>query len=156
DHARGGGATGRTQCDRPDGHPVHRHPAQLVDGRRGGPGGPDLHRVADQQQGGSGPDHLRRRGSSLRSDLPRSRRRGRGRGEEVPGAAMNAHAMFDTAGPRAQRWIRIITVLSVLLLLGLFALAYYQFYASGALAPSKWRTFTEPGTVRYLGTALKN
>lgn len=69
---------------------------------------------------------------------------------------MNAHAMFDTAGPRAQRWIRIITVLSVLLLAGLFALAYYQFYASGALAPSKWRTFTEPGTMRYLGTALKN
>src|SRR5699024_1869076 len=28
--------------------------------------------------------------------------------------------------------------------------------ASGALAPSKWRTFTEPGTLRYLGTALKN
>lgn len=69
---------------------------------------------------------------------------------------MNSHAMFDTAGPRAQRWIRIITVLSVLLLVGLFAMAYYQFYASGALAPSKWRTFTEPGTLRYLGMALKN
>ncbi|WP_022919064.1 amino acid ABC transporter permease [Ruania albidiflava] len=69
---------------------------------------------------------------------------------------MDAHAMFDTAGPRAQRWIRIITVLSVLGILGLFALAYYRFYASGALAPSTWLTFTEPGTIRYLGTALKN
>ena len=69
---------------------------------------------------------------------------------------MDAHAMFDTAGPRAQRWIRILTVLSLLGILGLFALAYYRFYASGALAPSKWLTFTEPGTIRYLGTALKN
>lgn len=69
---------------------------------------------------------------------------------------MDAHAMFDTAGPRAQRWIRIITVLSVLAILGLFALAYYRFYASGALAPSKWLTFTEPGTIRFLATALKN
>lgn len=69
---------------------------------------------------------------------------------------MDAHAMFDTAGPRAQRWIRIITVLSVLGILGLFALAYYRFYTSGALAPSTWLTFTEPGTIRYLGTALKN
>lgn len=69
---------------------------------------------------------------------------------------MSAHAMFDTAGPRARRWIRIVTVLSVLVLIGLFALAYYRFYTSGALAPSKWLTFTRGATIGYLGTALKN
>jgi len=69
---------------------------------------------------------------------------------------VSAHAMFDTAGPRARRWIRILTVLSVLVLIGLFALAYYRFYASGALAPSKWLTFIRPATIGYLGTALKN
>ena len=69
---------------------------------------------------------------------------------------MTGHAMFDTAGPKAKRRITLITWASVLLLLGLFALAYYRFYASGALAPSKWLTFIEPATLRYLGTALVN
>jgi glutamate transport system permease protein len=66
------------------------------------------------------------------------------------------HAMFDVAGPVARRRTRIITVLSVLLLLGLIALVYRQLYTSGALAPSKWLTFTEPGTQRYFRTALSN
>lgn len=46
----------------------------------------------------------------------------------------------------AKRRITLITWASVLLLLGLFALAYYR-YASGALAPSKWLTFIEPATL---------
>src|SRR5690625_718005 len=69
---------------------------------------------------------------------------------------MSAHAMFDTAGPRARRWIRILTWLSIAGILALFGYAYWRFYDSGALAPSKWRTFTEPATVNYMITALKN
>jgi amine acid ABC transporter, permease protein, 3-TM region, His/Glu/Gln/Arg/opine family len=69
---------------------------------------------------------------------------------------MIGHAMFDTAGPKAQRRVRIITWVSIVLLGALLALAYYRFYASGALAPSTWLTFTQPATLRYLATALGN
>lgn len=69
---------------------------------------------------------------------------------------MIGHAIFDTAGPRAARRIRILTWISVIVIAGLFALAYYRFYASGALAPSKWMTFVQPPTMRYLGQALLN
>lgn len=69
---------------------------------------------------------------------------------------MIGHAIFDTAGPKAARRIRILTWLSVAVMVGLFALAYYRFYASGALAPSKWLTFVQPGILRYLGQALLN
>ncbi|WP_127573799.1 amino acid ABC transporter permease [Georgenia faecalis] len=63
-------------------------------------------------------------------------------------------ALFDTVGPRAQRRVRIITVLSVLFLLGVFALAYWQFYRSGQLAPSKWAWLYDPATLRYMVRAL--
>lgn len=66
------------------------------------------------------------------------------------------HALFDVAGPVAQRRTRIITVASVVLLLALVALVYRQLYISGTLAPSKWLTFTEPGTLRYFRGALAN
>ena len=62
--------------------------------------------------------------------------------------------MFDTAGPRAKRWIRILTVVSIIVILAVLALAYYQFYASGALAPSKWLTFTNGPTITYFIGAL--
>ncbi|HLS26246.1 MAG TPA: amino acid ABC transporter permease [Beutenbergiaceae bacterium] len=66
------------------------------------------------------------------------------------------HSMFDTVGPRAQRWVRIVTAASVLFLLGLFAVAYWRFYESGALAPSRWYDLYQPHNVRYLGNALVN
>lgn len=69
---------------------------------------------------------------------------------------MSGHAIFDTGGPRARRWVRLITVLSLVLLAGLLALIYYRLYASGALAPSKWLTFVRPATLSYLGNALLN
>lgn len=69
---------------------------------------------------------------------------------------MIGHAVFDTAGPKAARRIRVLTWISVAVLVALFALAYYRFYASGALAPSKWLTFVQPTTLRYLGQALLN
>lgn len=65
-------------------------------------------------------------------------------------------ALFDAVGPRARRRIRVVTVLSVLALAGLFTLAYAQFYRSGQLAPSKWRELYDPVNIRYLGTALGN
>ncbi|ALJ21009.1 amino acid ABC transporter permease [Microbacterium sp. No. 7] len=69
---------------------------------------------------------------------------------------MIGHAIFDVAGPKAARRIRILTWISVAVIVALLALAYYRFYASGALAPSKWLTFVQPATLRYLGQALLN
>ncbi|PFG20770.1 amino acid ABC transporter permease [Serinibacter salmoneus] len=69
---------------------------------------------------------------------------------------MSAHALFDAQGPRGRATVRVITVASVLALLGVAALVYWQLYRTGQLAPSKWLTFTEPGTIRYLLTGLGN
>ena len=69
---------------------------------------------------------------------------------------MSGHAMFDTAGPRARRRIRLLSALSVVVIVGVLGLGYYQFYASGALAPSTWLTFTRPATLGYLWGALLN
>ncbi|MBZ2195323.1 amino acid ABC transporter permease [Occultella gossypii] len=66
------------------------------------------------------------------------------------------HALFDTVGPKARRRVAIVTVISLVAIAGLFALAYYQFYASGQLAPSKWRELLQPSTMRYLARALGN
>src|SRR5690606_11319138 len=66
------------------------------------------------------------------------------------------HALFDIAGPVAKRRTRLITAVSTLVLLGVLALVYRQLYSSGALAPSRWLTFTEPGTLRYFRGALAN
>ena len=68
---------------------------------------------------------------------------------------MSAHALFDTAGPRAQRTVRVVTVLSIALIAALGGLVYWQLYRTGQLAPSKWRTFVEPGTLFYFGRALR-
>jgi glutamate transport system permease protein len=62
--------------------------------------------------------------------------------------------LFDTVGPRAQRRVRIITALSVVALLAVVGVAYWQFYRSGQLAPSRWAELYEPTTVRYMVRAL--
>jgi len=54
------------------------------------------------------------------------------------------HALFDTAGPKARARVRVFTALSIVLLLAIVGLAYWQLYLSGALAPSKWMPFTQP------------
>lgn len=69
---------------------------------------------------------------------------------------MSAHAMFDTAGPRAQRRIRILTWVSIAGIIAVFGVALWQFHSSGALAGEKWQVFTRASTTRYLGTALVN
>ncbi|HET6634716.1 MAG TPA: amino acid ABC transporter permease [Streptomyces sp.] len=58
--------------------------------------------------------------------------------------------LFDAPGPRAQRRIRVLTVLS---LLGLLALAYvvvHQFAVNGQLAEDKWHPFTRWGFQSFL------
>ncbi|WP_108719437.1 amino acid ABC transporter permease [Miniimonas sp. S16] len=69
---------------------------------------------------------------------------------------MSAHALFDTQGPRGRATVRIVTMLSVVAAFALAALVYWQLYRTGQLAPSKWRTFTQPGTLRYFADALRN
>lgn len=51
--------------------------------------------------------------------------------------------LFDAPGPRAQRRIRWLTALSVLLLAGLIALALRQFSDHGQLEEAKWSYFTK-------------
>ena len=64
------------------------------------------------------------------------------------------HALFDTAGPKARARVRVFTALSIVLLLAIVGLAYWQLYLSGALAPSKWMPFTQPAIQAYFAGAL--
>jgi glutamate transport system permease protein len=54
----------------------------------------------------------------------------------------DTRVLFDLPGPRARRRIRVFTVLSVLVMAGLAALAVRQFGVHGQLAESKWQMFT--------------
>ncbi len=62
--------------------------------------------------------------------------------------------LFDAPGPKARNRIRITTVVTVLVLLGLFALVLYQFGVHGQLAAEKWTQFTEAPIVRYIAGGL--
>ncbi|MCY0904855.1 amino acid ABC transporter permease [Arthrobacter sp. H14-L1] len=64
--------------------------------------------------------------------------------------------LFDAVGPKAQRRVTLLTIASILLTLGLLALAYSQFYQSGQLAPSKWAEFRQSSTWLYLLKAFGN
>ena len=48
--------------------------------------------------------------------------------------------LFDEPGPRGRARIRVFTVLALVLLAGLVALALYQFARSGQLGRSRWST----------------
>ncbi len=69
---------------------------------------------------------------------------------------MSAHAIFDATGPRGRRITRVVTVISLVLVAGLGALAIWQLGRTGQLAASKWETFVNPRIVAYLATGLKN
>jgi glutamate transport system permease protein len=58
--------------------------------------------------------------------------------------------LFDEPGPRARRRIRWATVVSVVVLLGLVALAIRQFAANGQLAADRWRPYLTWPMWRYL------
>ncbi|SCF31044.1 amino acid ABC transporter permease [Micromonospora chokoriensis] len=62
--------------------------------------------------------------------------------------------LFDEPGPRAQRRIRIATVVGAVLLVGAAVAAVYQFASHGELAAARWEPFTTWPIWRYLLNGL--
>ncbi|MEU7797775.1 amino acid ABC transporter permease [Micromonospora arborensis] len=62
--------------------------------------------------------------------------------------------LFDEPGPRAQRRIRIATVLGAVLLAAALVAAVYQFASHGELAAARWEPFTTWPIWRYLLNGL--
>ncbi len=62
-----------------------------------------------------------------------------------------ARVLFDEPGPRGRARIRVFTVLALVLLAGLVALALYQFARSGQLGRSRWLPFTQLPYLQFLG-----
>jgi len=62
--------------------------------------------------------------------------------------------LFDEPGPKARALIRITTVVTVLVLLGLLALVLVQFGSHGQLAAERWSQFTETPILRYISGGL--
>jgi glutamate transport system permease protein len=58
--------------------------------------------------------------------------------------------LFDEPGPRAQARIRVLTVLGLVLLTGLLALALWQFGRSGQLDRSRWAPFLQLSYIQFL------
>jgi glutamate transport system permease protein len=63
--------------------------------------------------------------------------------------------LFDAPGPAGRRRIRIATVVTVLVLAGLVALAVKQFGDHGQLAAERWTTFGQLSYVRFLWEGLQ-
>ncbi len=63
--------------------------------------------------------------------------------------------LFDAAGPRARRRIKIITVLSVLTLLLVGVGALRQFSRHGQLASDRWQPFAQTDYIRFLWVGLE-
>jgi glutamate transport system permease protein len=64
---------------------------------------------------------------------------------------MTGHrVLFDQPGPRAQARIRVFTILGLVLLAGLLALALWQFGRSGQLDRSRWAPFLQLGYIQFL------
>ena len=62
----------------------------------------------------------------------------------------DTRVLFDLPGPRGRRRILIATIVSVLIILGLIALAVRQFGVNGQLEASQWRMFTQWPYQRFL------
>jgi glutamate transport system permease protein len=62
----------------------------------------------------------------------------------------DSRVLFDLPGPRSRRRTRLATVLSVLFIAVLAALAVRQFGVHGQLAADKWRMFTQWPYQRFL------
>ncbi|MGH3801102.1 MAG: amino acid ABC transporter permease [Pseudonocardiaceae bacterium] len=58
--------------------------------------------------------------------------------------------LFDEPGPRARPRIRLFTVLGLVLLAGLLALALWQFGRSGQLDRNRWSPFLQQSYIRFL------
>lgn len=62
--------------------------------------------------------------------------------------------LFDAPGPRAHRQIRVVTIIVVLAMVGLIALALARFAANDQLAAGKWQPFTHWPYIRFLWEGL--
>jgi glutamate transport system permease protein len=62
--------------------------------------------------------------------------------------------LFDEPGPRGRARIRLFTVLALLLVAGVVALALWQFYRNGQLGRSRWLAFAQPDYLRFLGDGI--
>src|SRR4051812_13777212 len=63
--------------------------------------------------------------------------------------------LFDEPGPRGRARIRIFTVIGLLLVAVIVALALYQFYRNGQLGRSRWLAFAEPAYLRFLADGIR-
>lgn len=63
---------------------------------------------------------------------------------------MSQSVLFDAPGPRTIRRHRLYTVLTVLALAGLVALAVYRFQQKGQFAGEKWEVFTTPEYIEFI------
>ncbi len=62
--------------------------------------------------------------------------------------------LFDEPGPRGRRRIRVFSLLAVVLVAALLALALQRFAANGQLAENRWRPFIQASYLRFLGHGL--
>ena len=69
--------------------------------------------------------------------------------------AAATRVLFDEPGPRGRARIRIFTVIGLLLVAGIVALALYQFYRNGQLGRSRWLAFAEPAYLRFLADGIR-
>jgi glutamate transport system permease protein len=63
--------------------------------------------------------------------------------------------LFDAPGPRARKRIRIATVLALLVVAGLIALALVQFGRNGQLAADRWTAFAQASYVNFLWEGME-
>jgi glutamate transport system permease protein len=64
--------------------------------------------------------------------------------------------IFDAAGPRGRRTIRIVTVLSGLAIAAVVVLVILRFSAAGQLAADRWAEFTQWPYIQFLLAGLGN
>jgi glutamate transport system permease protein len=63
--------------------------------------------------------------------------------------------LFDEPGPRGRARIRLFTVIGLLLVAGVVALALWQFYRSGQLGRSRWLPFVQPAYIAFLAQGFQ-
>ena len=63
--------------------------------------------------------------------------------------------LFDAQGPRARRRSRIATVVAILAVAAIIALALKQFGENGQLAGDRWQPFAQIGYIKFLWTGLE-
>ena len=63
---------------------------------------------------------------------------------------MSTSRVFDVAGPKQQRRVRIITVISTLVILVLALLAVEKLHYEAQLVGERWRVFFDANFIRFL------